>query len=93
MKSEDVEKAYAHSFTFLEATGDVVMAWMLLWRASVASEKLDKAKKKDVDYYEGVVKTAEFFIHNTIPLSIGKMETILNCNDSALEISENCFGG
>jgi hypothetical protein len=42
--------------------GDVIMAWMLLWRAVLAKQKLDDgAKKKDVDFYEGQLKTADFF--------------------------------
>ena len=33
---------FAASHLFLEIMGDVIMGWMLLWRASVAAPKLDK---------------------------------------------------
>ena len=86
--------AYAHAFPFMEVMGDVVMAWMLLWRAALAKQKLDDGvKKKDVDFYEGQLKTAEFFIHTILPATLGKMNSIVKSNGSAVEISEAAFGG
>jgi len=61
--SPQFKVAFAHAFPFLEVMGDVVIAWMLLWRAALARKKLDGgAQKKDVDFYEDQLKTAEFFI-------------------------------
>ena len=34
--SPDVKMAFAQAHPFLDVTGDIVMAWMLLWRASIA---------------------------------------------------------
>jgi len=74
--------------------GDVIMAWMLLWRASVAKEKLTgKAKKKDIPFYEAQIQTAEFFIRTVLPVTFGKMDAILDASDAAVEISESGFGG
>jgi alkylation response protein AidB-like acyl-CoA dehydrogenase len=92
--SPQFKVAFAHAFPFLEVMGDVVMAWMLLWRAVLARQKLDGgAKKKDIDFYEGQLKTAEFFIHTILPTTMGKMNSILKSNGSAVEISEAAFGG
>jgi hypothetical protein len=86
--------AFAHAFPFLEVMGDVVIAWMLLWRAALARQKLNNgAKKKDVDFYEGQVKTAEFFILTLLPITMGKMNAIVKGNGAAVEISEAAFGG
>jgi hypothetical protein len=74
--------------------GDVVMVWMLLWRAALAKQKLNSgAKKKDVDFYEGQLQTAEFFVHTILPTTMGKMNSIVKSNGSAIEISEAAFGG
>jgi hypothetical protein len=74
--------------------GDVIMAWMLLWRAALAQQQLTAGpKKKDVSYYEGQIKSAEFFIHSVLPTTLGKMNGILKANGSAVEISEAAFGG
>jgi len=92
--SPQFKVAFAHAFPFMEVMGDVVMAWMLLWRAALAKQKLDGgARKKDVDFYEGQLKTAEFFIHTILPTTLGKMNSILKGNGSAMEISEAAFGG
>jgi hypothetical protein len=92
--SEKFKVAFAAAFPFLEVMGDVIMAWMLLWRAAVAKQKLDAgAKKKDVDFYEGQLKTAEFFIQTILPATMGRMDGIAKSNGSAVEISEAAFGG
>jgi alkylation response protein AidB-like acyl-CoA dehydrogenase len=92
--SAQFKVAFAAAFPFLEVMGDVIMAWMLLWRAVLAKQKLDAgARKKDVDFYEGQLKTADFFIQTILPASLGKMNGIVKSNSSAIEISEAAFGG
>jgi len=87
-------EAFAFAYPFMEVVGDVIMAWMLLWRATVASQKLEKgAKKKDSAFYEGQLKSAEFFINSILPITTGKMNAILTTNGAAVEISEDSFGG
>jgi hypothetical protein len=90
--SEKVLNAFAHAHPFMDVCGDVAMAWQLLWRASVAARKLEKAKKKDVAFYEGQLRSAEYFIHSVLPVTFGKMNAILNNNGAAVEISEDAFG-
>ena len=86
--------AFAFATPFMEVAGDVVTAWMLLWRAVIAAQKLDKgAKKKDVSFYEGQVKSADFFIGCLLPITLGKMNAILAGNDAVNAISEDAFGG
>jgi alkylation response protein AidB-like acyl-CoA dehydrogenase len=88
------KSAFAFAFPFLEVMGDVIMAWMLLWRAALAQQHLTAGpRKKDVDFYEGQIKTAEFFIHAILPTTLGKMNGIVKCNGAAVEISEAAFGG
>ena len=92
--SVDFKVAFAHALPFLYAMGDTIMAWMLLWRAVVASQKLNNgAKKKDIAFYEGQLKTAEFFIRTELPLTLGKMEAIQDGCKAAMEISDDGFGG
>jgi alkylation response protein AidB-like acyl-CoA dehydrogenase len=92
--SEKAMDAFAFAYPFMEVMGDVIMAWMLLWRASIAAKRLEEgAKKKDQAFYEGQTKSAEFFIHSILPISMGKMNAILNCNNAITRISEDAFGG
>jgi len=86
--------AFALAYPFMEVTGDVVMGWMLLWRAVIAARKMDNgAKKKDITFYAGQMKSAEFFIHNILPVTLGRMNAILAGNDAVNTISEDAFGG
>jgi alkylation response protein AidB-like acyl-CoA dehydrogenase len=91
--SDKVMNAFAFAHPFLEATGDVVMAWMLLWRATIAASKLEGAKKKDVPFYEGQLKSLEFFTCNVLPVTFGKMEVIKATNGAIVDISEESFIG
>lgn len=90
--SEKVLNAFAFAYPFMEVTGDVVLSWMLLWRATIAAQKLEiGGKKKDVAFYEGQLKSAEFFLNSILPITLGKMKTILTTNGAAVEISEDSF--
>ena len=90
----EVKKAFAYASPLLEVTGDVIMAWMLLWRAVVATKKLvEGANKKDIDFYQGQLKTANFFIYTVLPGTLGKMDAIKITNSAVNEISEAEFGG
>jgi alkylation response protein AidB-like acyl-CoA dehydrogenase len=105
--SKDMRLAMAYAHPFMEVVGDVVMAWMLLWRATVAVPKLEKlagsldaaaiqakvAKNKEAAFYDGQLKAAEFYIHAMLPATIGKMNAIAIPNPAAIDIHERSFGG
>ena len=72
--SAEFKVAFAHALPFLHVIGDTIMAWMLLWRALTASARLSaKPQKKDLAFYEGQIKTAEFFIGTELQTAMGKM--------------------
>ncbi|MGB8425165.1 MAG: acyl-CoA dehydrogenase [Desulfobacterales bacterium] len=92
--SPQVLNAFCFAHPFMDVCGDVILAWMHLWRATVAVAALEKgAKKKDAAFYEGQVKSAEFFVHTILPMTHGKMKAILETNGAAVEISDEAFGG
>ena len=92
--SSEVMTAFAFAHPFMEVVGDVVMAWMLVWRATVAARKLEKgARKKDAAFYGGQIKTAEFYVRTLLPATFGKIEAILAANAAAVEMDEASFGG
>jgi len=86
--------AFALAHPFLDVTGDVVMAWMHLWRAQVAASALAAgAKKKDQPFYQGVLRTAEYMIDILLPATMGKMKAIGAIPKSIMAMSEKGFGG
>jgi alkylation response protein AidB-like acyl-CoA dehydrogenase len=92
--SAQVLTAFANAYPFMEVTGDIVMAWLLLQRATIAAEKLTTdARKKDAAFYEGQLKSAEFFAYSILPVTLGKMNVVLGMNSAAVDIPEDSFGG
>jgi len=104
--SPDFKAAFGHASPFLMAMGDVIMGWMLLWRANVATPKLMKLteglddaariakinKNKNAAFYEGQVKSAEYYIHTILPITIGNLNSIAGGNKAVVEIPEVSFG-
>jgi alkylation response protein AidB-like acyl-CoA dehydrogenase len=104
--SERLRAAFAHACPFMDATGDCAMAWMLLWRAAVAAPALDKLlagatgekraaileKNRQAAFYEGQIRSAEFFIETVLPVTLGRMDSIQAGNAAAVEIPETAFG-
>jgi hypothetical protein len=107
MASSDFKVAFAHAHPFLTVMGDVVMAWMHLWRAVVATPRLDKlmakaghddlqqlvSKSKDAAFYDGQIKTAAYFIETVLPVTFGRMDAIVGGSRIAVTIDEKSFGG
>ena len=105
--SPEFKSAFAAAYPFLDAMGDVIMAWMLLWRAAVAAPALEKsvkglqgeerkkkiAKNKHAAFYDGQLKTAAYFIDSLLPIALGKMNAISGKDHSITEIDERSFGG
>ncbi|MBU1344428.1 MAG: acyl-CoA dehydrogenase [Proteobacteria bacterium] len=92
--SLEFKTAFAHSLPFLHVAGDIIMAWMLLWRAIVSSDKLEKGcRQKDRSFYNGQLKTAQFFIQTELYAAMGKMDAIAQGCSAAIDIEDEGFGG
>jgi hypothetical protein len=92
--SPEIMTAFAFAYPFMEVAGDVIFSWMLLWRATIAAEKLENGvKKKDKVFYEGQLKSAEYLTHTILPTTLGKMNAILAGNSAVVDIDEDAFGG
>lgn len=92
ISSDRVLSGYAYTHPFLECTGDLSMAWMLLWRAQIAATKVGAAKK-DEAFYRGQIDTARFFIRYVLPVAKGRLAAISMCDGAAVEIADEGFGG
>lgn len=91
--SAKVLNAFANAHPFQDATGDVAVAWMLLWRASIAATNLEKAKTKDKPFYDGQVKSLQFFVETLLPITMGNLEGLKTVSGAAVEIDEASFAG
>ncbi|MCP3939895.1 MAG: acyl-CoA dehydrogenase [Desulfobacteraceae bacterium] len=103
--SKDILHAFAQAKPFLDVTGDVIMAWMLLWRAHTAKARLDLMeadpkfktlngkKVRDKDFYQGQISSAQFFIETILPQTIGQMTSIEAFSKTMVDLPDPCFGG
>jgi hypothetical protein len=89
--SDKVLAAFANAHPFQDAAGDTVVAWMLLWRATIAAQKLEKAKKKDQPFYQGVIKSLQFFTETELPVTMGRFAALMNTSSAAVDIEEIMF--
>jgi hypothetical protein len=103
--SDKVLAAFSHAYPFLEIMGDVVLSWLLLWRAVAAFPELEKRladvdeekkgdiirKNSDAAFYDGQIRQAGYFAFSVLPLSMGKIKNIKCFDDSAVEMAEASF--
>ncbi|MFZ2633469.1 MAG: acyl-CoA dehydrogenase [Desulfosalsimonadaceae bacterium] len=103
--SDKVLTAFSFAYPFLEIMGDVVLAWMLLWRAEAAFPKLEKClanveeekkcdfirKNSEAAFYDAQIRLAKHFAFSVLPLTMGKIKNIKNLDDSAVEMAEASF--
>ena len=91
--SPQVLSAFAFAHPFMMAMGDVIMAWMHLWRAVKAATLLEKGKKsKQADFYTGMLATARYFICSELPVALGRLDAVATTDDAAITIPDAAFG-
>jgi hypothetical protein len=104
--SPKVMTAFSFALPFLEVTGDVIMAWMHLWRAAVAAPKLEKLlgslddaiRKKAVQdnkqavFYDGQIRCAEYYLLSVLPGTLGRMKAISTGSSAAMDMPDAAFG-
>ncbi len=78
---------------FLMLMGQVVMAWLLLWQAGVAKEKLAAPDGGGADraFYEGKVASARYFIKHVLPEVDAAAKAIKSEDVSMMEIADEAF--
>lgn len=101
-RSPEFKSAFATAHPLLMASGDVIMAWMLLWRATCALPALEKitgdknvddviAASKNAAFYHGKIMAAEFFVRTILPVTMGQLNALTIKAHPAVKIHENAF--
>ena len=63
----EIYKVGFHTNALLESLAEVVMAWLLLEHAEIASARLGDASGDDVGFYTGKIASARFFVREALP--------------------------
>ena len=56
-----------------------------------AAQKLEKAKKKDKPFYEGIIKSLDFYVETVLPITLGRFAALMNTCSVAVDIEDNMF--
>lgn len=96
MKStEDVKEIYRvglNTTRLLMACGDLVIGWLLLKQADVATAALEAgASAKDEDFYKSKLVTAKWFAQNRLPLLAAERALAETTDLEIMEIDEALF--
>ncbi len=79
--ARDVERGLANASVYLEAMGQVVVAWMWLRQAVAATSALGSACGEDADFYRGKLSACRYFFRWELP-RIGPQLALLDSLDS-----------
>ena len=89
-KPEEIYKVGLNTSRCLMAVGEIITAWLLIRQADIAAEKLPNAGK-DVDFYNGKIASAKFFVANMLPHISSDRAIVEATDNSIMEISESAF--
>jgi alkylation response protein AidB-like acyl-CoA dehydrogenase len=88
----NIYKVGQNTTRLLLACGDLVVAWLLLRQAAVASRELESgASGKDAAFYAGKVAAATFFAHQVLPLLAAQKAVAEGVDNALMDLPEDAF--
>jgi alkylation response protein AidB-like acyl-CoA dehydrogenase len=87
-KPSELYRIGLNTTRLLFAVGDVVIAWLLLRQAEIASTRLDG---KDKDFYAGKIAAAKYFVSHVLPHIKADRKILEAENGELMELSESAF--
>ena len=91
-KAEEIYKVGLNTSRALMATGDVIIAWLLLRMADIAADKLAAgATGKDADFYTGKIASAKYFVSHVLPHITADRKITEAEDGSIMNLSEGAF--
>jgi hypothetical protein len=90
MKKKDPLQWASRSYPMLMVFGEISMAWRLLDMALVAYNPSRKTGRK-TDFYRGKICQARFYVDETLPGTLAKIDACLKGGREVVEIPERAF--
>jgi hypothetical protein len=92
---QDVQEIYKvglNTTRLLMATGDLIIGWLLLRQAEVATKALAAGpSERDRAFYVGKVETAKWFARNRLPLLAAERAVAEATTLDIMELPEEAF--
>ncbi|MEN9325193.1 MAG: hypothetical protein RL414_947 [Actinomycetota bacterium] len=90
-KESEIYKVGLNTSRVLMAVGETIIAWLLLRQADIASSKLAGASAKDVDFYNGKIASAKYFVRTVLPHITADKKILESETGDLMEIPESAF--
>ncbi len=85
--ADDIEKTLANASVYLEAFGHVVMAWIWIEQALVAT----RAANRHDDFYRGKLQACQYFIQWELPKVRPMLNLLESLDTTTLQMKNNWF--
>ena len=88
----NIYKVGQNTSRLLLGAGDLVLGWLLLRQAAVATEALEgEVSAKDRDFYTGKIAAASFFAKNVLPMLAGERAIAEATDNTLMDVPETAF--
>ena len=87
----EVYKTGLHTNALLESLSEVVISWLLLRHAEVASAAMENAEGSDREFYEGKIASARYFARLNLPKARLRRELAEGEDGALMEMSDAAF--
>ena len=87
---KEIYKVGLNTTRLLMAAGEVIIAWLLIRQAEIASTKLANAGK-DSDFFKGKIASAKFFARSVLPHISVERKVVESETGEIMEIAESAF--
>lgn len=89
---EDPERALSNATLYLDATGTVVIAWLWLWQAVVASRRLETAETAQRSFYEGKLAACRYCFRYMLPPAQTDFLLVKELDDTCFRLTADQIG-
>jgi alkylation response protein AidB-like acyl-CoA dehydrogenase len=83
--------ALANATLYLDMMGHIVIAWMWLWQARVATAALKQASEADRAFYGGKISACRYFYRYELPKVHTQAELLRQLDDTCLAMPAEAF--
>ncbi len=85
------ERGLANATVYLDMLGKVVIGWLWLRQAQVASRRLDAATGDDYNFYQGKIQAARYFCRWELPQIEAQAQLLGRLDSTCLEMQDAWF--
>ena len=89
-KAEEIYKVGLHTTRLLMSVGEVIIAWLLLRQAEIATSKLASAGR-DADFYAGKITAAKYFVRTVLQHITAEKKIVAAETGDLMELPESAF--